>query len=104
MLARIEATKAVRSLLRQFSVVALVGARQVGKSTLARTIARGVKAATVFDLEDRADLARLDEPSLALSGIRGLVVLDEVQRRPESVPESFGCSPTGPVILRDSWS
>lgn len=86
MLPRREAVETVRSLLRQFPVVALLGARQVGKSTLARRIAQDAKAAAFFDLEDQADLARLDEPSLALGDLRGLVVLDEIQRLPDLFP------------------
>lgn len=71
----------LRNLLRQFPVVALVGARQVGKSTLARQVARRTPA-TVFDLEDPRDLARLQPPTLALEPLRGLVVLDEIHRMP----------------------
>ena len=74
-------------LLKQFPVVGLVGARQVGKSTLARTFVRsGQKTTTFFDLEDPRALARLEPPMLALEGLRGLVVLDEIQRRPELFP------------------
>jgi uncharacterized protein len=77
----------LRALLRAFPVVAIVGARQVGKTTLARRIGRTWPGgATVFDLEDSGDLARLQDPMLALSPRRGLVVLDEVQRRPDLFP------------------
>lgn len=61
--------------------MSILGARQVGKTTLARLVAgpRG----TWFDLEDPADLTRVAaDPMLALRGLRGLVVLDEVQRAP----------------------
>ena len=71
-------------LLRTFPVVGIVGARQVGKTTLARQIAASAEGgATLFDLEDPEDVARLASPKLALESLRGLVVLDEVQRRPE---------------------
>ncbi|MHB8876726.1 MAG: ATP-binding protein [Myxococcaceae bacterium] len=74
-------------LLRRNPVVAVVGARQVGKSTLARQIATRMKGTTTFfDLEHPADLRLLDEPSRVLEPARGLVVLDEVQRRPELFP------------------
>jgi hypothetical protein len=64
-------------------VVAILGARQVGKTTLARQLMAEVDGPTTrFDLEDPDDLARLQEPKLALAGLRGLVVIDEVQRRP----------------------
>lgn len=74
-------------LLRAHPVVALLGARQVGKTTLARALAaRRSGATTHFDLEDPADLSRLADPMLALSDLQGLVILDEVQRRPELFP------------------
>lgn len=67
--------------------MAILGARQVGKTTLAREIAaRHAGPTTRFDLEDPDDLARLGEPRLALGGLSGLVVIDEVQRRPELFP------------------
>jgi hypothetical protein len=76
--------KTVTALLRDFPVVAILGARQVGKSTLAMQIMASLRdAAERFDLEDSADLARLEDAQLALSPLRGLVILDEVQRRPE---------------------
>ena len=78
---------AVEGLLRKRPVVALLGARQVGKTTLARAIASGRNGnVTFFDLEDDRDVARLAEPTLALEPLRGLVVLDEIQRRPEIFP------------------
>jgi uncharacterized protein len=77
----------LRALLRTVPVVAILGARQVGKTTLARALGRSWPAgATVFDLEDSADLARLQDPKLVLSRCRGLVVLDEIHRRPDLFP------------------
>ena len=74
-------------LLRENPVVALLGARQVGKTTLANDLMRGRRGrATWFDLEDPRDLRRQDEPTLALEPLRGLVVLDEIQNRPELFP------------------
>ncbi len=67
-------------------VVALLGARQVGKTTLGKVLAAETQAAAHFDLEDPRDLARLDEATLALESLRGLVVIDEVQRRPDLFP------------------
>ncbi|MAE70562.1 MAG: hypothetical protein CME06_08855 [Gemmatimonadetes bacterium] len=65
-------------------IVAILGARQVGKTTLARQIAnRSSERTTHFDLEDPADLARLADPSMALRPLTGLVVLDEIQRLPD---------------------
>ncbi len=78
---------AVRRLLQQFPVVAILGARQVGKTTLALEILRQASAAGErFDLEDPADLARLADAKLALTGLRGLVVIDEIQRQPDLFP------------------
>ena len=76
---------AVRRALRQGRVVALVGPRQTGKTTLARTI---VPAASpnYFDLENPTDVARLAEPMTALAGLTGVVVIDEIQRRPDLFP------------------
>lgn len=77
----------VLHLLRRNPVVAVIGARQVGKSTLAREVAgRSKGTTTFFDLEDPAHLRLLDEPTQVLRPIRGLVVIDEVQRRPELFP------------------
>ncbi len=86
-LLRTEAEGGVRRRLREAPVVALLGARQVGKTTLARYIGATWRGpVTRFDLEDPRDLARLDDPMLALAECRGLVVLDEIQRRPELFP------------------
>ena len=74
-------------LLQENPVVALLGARQVGKTTLANALMRDWDGETIrFDLEDPRDLGQLDEPMLALEPLRGLVVIDEVQRRPELFP------------------
>jgi len=69
-------------LMETFPVVAIVGPRQCGKSTLARTF----DAAHFFDLENPRDLARLDQPQLALEGLTGLIVIDEIQRAPDLFP------------------
>lgn len=87
MIARTRHRDAVEKLLREYPAVAILGARQVGKTTLALEILdRHDGPAERFDLEDPADLARLADPRLALSGLRGLVVIDEVQRRRELFP------------------
>lgn len=76
--------RAVRRLLSQKPVVAVLGARQVGKTTLARQIAaRYATPMRFFDLEDPRDLAQLADPMLALADLKGLVVLDEIQRVPD---------------------
>lgn len=87
MIERADHQRAVRRLIANNPVVALLGARQVGKTTLAQVLAAQRSGAVhVFDLESNADLARLADPELALSNLRGLVVLDEVQRRPNLFP------------------
>lgn len=77
----------LQGLLERHPVVGILGARQVGKTTLARQLtARYDGPVSFFDLEDPTDLARLAEPMLALRDLRGMVVIDEVQRRPELFP------------------
>ena len=75
----------VRTALRRSRVVALLGPRQCGKTTLARQFVPA-DSINYFDLEDPQSLARLSEPNTALSPLKGLVVIDEVQRRPELFP------------------
>ena len=100
-LARPAAERRVRRLLRQAPVVALLGARQVGKTTLARQVAAAWRGPTThFDLEDPRDLARLADPMLALAHLRGLVVLDEVQRRPDLFPALRVLADRAPVPCR----
>jgi predicted AAA+ superfamily ATPase len=77
--------RAVRAALKRSRVVALLGPRQCGKTTLAREFVRA-DSINYFDLEDPASLARLSEPDLALRPLKGLVVIDEVQRYPELFP------------------
>ena len=60
----------------------MTGPRQCGKTTLARQFV-SADSLNYFDLEDPVSLARLDEPMTALSSLRGIVVVDEIQRRPE---------------------
>ena len=84
MIARLEHLHAIRRLLTSFPVVGLLGARQVGKTTLAGLLAKSfVGTVTRFDLEDPRALARLADPMLALDGLEGLIILDEIQHRPE---------------------
>lgn len=75
----------VRHALRRSPVVALLGPRQCGKTTLARQFVAS-DSLNYFDLEDPASLARLDEPDTALRSLKKIVVIDEVQRRPELFP------------------
>ncbi len=86
-LQRPAALREVERLLRLSPVVALLGPRQVGKTTMARRIIASRRGpTTLFDLEDPRDVARLADPMLALADRRGLVVLDEIQLRPDIFP------------------
>ncbi len=77
--------KQIQIALKRSRVVALLGPRQCGKTTLARQfMAPG--SLNYFDLEDPASLARLSEPDTALRPLKGLVVIDEIQRRPDLFP------------------
>jgi len=77
----------LKRLVASHPVVVILGAQQVGKTTLAREFARLFAGPSVrFDLEDPDDLARLAEPKLTLGPLEGLVVIDEVQRRPDLFP------------------
>ena len=71
--------------LRRSRIAALLGPRQCGKTALARHLAAGRKT-EYFDLEDPTDARRLENPSLALEPLEGLVVIDEIQRKPELFP------------------
>ena len=90
MLIRQGLQSALRAALARSPAVALVGPRQVGKTTLARTLAQtsaesgeSFDQSHWFDLEDPQSLAALAHPQLALQGLSGLVVIDEVQHAPE---------------------
>jgi hypothetical protein len=87
MIRRTRELESLAGLLKRHPAAAIVGARQVGKTTLARQFAAGWKGPVTFlDLENPAHLARLDDPLLVLRDLKGLVVIDEVQRRPELFP------------------
>jgi len=77
--------EAIRTALTRSRVVLLIGPRQCGKTTLAREFLPE-DSAGYFDLEDPVSLARLAEPMTALGSLTGLVVIDEVQRRPDLFP------------------
>jgi predicted AAA+ superfamily ATPase len=78
-------TVLVRTALKRSRVVALLGPRQCGKTTLARKFV-ALDSLNYFDLEDPQSLARLSEPDTALRRLKKLVVIDEIQRRPGLFP------------------
>jgi predicted AAA+ superfamily ATPase len=69
-------------LLRQFSAVSLVGPRQIGKTTLALSFPHAQR----FDLENPRDAMVLEKAQTTLERINGLVIIDEVQRKPDLFP------------------
>lgn len=85
MIQRKSISENIENALSRSRVIALIGPRQCGKTTLARTFVP-MDSLNYFDLEDPISLARLNEPMVALRELRGLVVIDEVQRRSELFP------------------
>ena len=75
----------IKAALQRSRVLTLVGPRQCGKTMLAREFV-AEDSVNYFDLEDPISLARLDEPVTALGNLQGLIVIDEIQRRPELFP------------------
>lgn len=78
-------SKRIQTALKRSRIVALLGPRQCGKTTLARHLVP-VESLNYFDLEDPASLARLSEPDTTLRPLKGLIVIDEIQRRPDLFP------------------
>ena len=72
----------LKARLKDSPIVAILGPRQCGKTTLARQC----KPAHYFDMERPADLAALENPMQALQGLKGLIAIDEIQRRPDLFP------------------
>ena len=85
MIDRKQITRHVSKAIERGRVVSLLGPRQCGKTTLARTFAKP-GSFSYFDLEDPIDSTKLAQPKNALAGLKGTVVIDEVQRQPELFP------------------
>ena len=85
MIERTAYLRAIQVDLERSRVAALIGPRQSGKTTLARQFV-APDSPNYFDLEDLTSLVRLQEPMTALRGLRGVVVIDEIQRRPDLFP------------------
>jgi hypothetical protein len=85
MINRIGIRSSIHTALERSPVVALIGPRQCGKTTLALVFGASRRAAR-FDLESHVDRQRLQNPEMTLGALKGLVVLDEIQ----AMPELFG--------------
>lgn len=72
----------IKRRIENYPVTAILGARQVGKTTIASMI----NGNHYFDLENPEDLIAFDNPSIILNNLRGLIIIDEVQRKPELFP------------------
>lgn len=87
MIDRQREVKTLITFLKRNRVVGIIGARQVGKTTLARSLLKHIRSAfSYYDLENPEDLARLADPMLALKGLKGIVIIDEIQRLPGLFP------------------
>lgn len=85
MIQRTEIKEYIQAALKRSRAVALLGPRQCGKTTLARELVDSASL-NYFDLEDPESMIRLGDPKTALASLKGLVVIDEVQRRPDLFP------------------
>jgi predicted AAA+ superfamily ATPase len=82
MIPRPEPIRQIKASFQIHPVTALLGSRQCGKTTLAHFIAEQ-ELSTIFDLENPVDVRRLSAPMQALQDLSGLVIIDEIQRKPE---------------------
>lgn len=85
MIPRKRYSEQILNALGRSPIVALLGPRQCGKTTLARSIA-GETPSTYFDLESQTDRRKLENPELIFSSLSGLVVMDEIQLLPDLFP------------------
>jgi predicted AAA+ superfamily ATPase len=85
MIERTAILSTIKTALERSRVVALIGPRQSGKTTLARLFVHP-DSVNYFDLEDPVSLARLEQPLTALQDLHDVIVIDEIQRRPDLFP------------------
>jgi len=85
MIVRLDYRQRIEKALARSPIVALLGARQVGKTTLAREFV-ALDSANYLDLEDPLVTDLMENPMTALQGLKGLVVIDEAQRQPKIFP------------------
>lgn len=85
MIVRVKEHARIRTAVDRSRIVAIIGPRQCGKTTLAREFVSS-DSINYFDLEAPQSLARLSSPATALKDLKGLVVIDEIQRQPDLFP------------------
>ena len=85
MIKREQLKSKIKIALKRSRCVALLGPRQCGKTTIARVVSDEMPS-TFLDMEDPESSARLTNPKMALESLKGLVVLDEIQMRPDLFP------------------
>lgn len=76
----------IQEAFESHSVCAILGPRQCGKTTIAKLYTQDLESVHFFDLENPVDLSALESPSLSLPPLEGIIVIDEIQRRPELFP------------------
>lgn len=86
MLDRNRLLHAIKNAFNSHRIICLLGPRQCGKTTLARHIRKEHASTHYFDLEKPVDIQALNTPDLTLSQLRGLIIMDEIQRRPNLFP------------------
>ncbi|MCX7821083.1 MAG: ATP-binding protein [Brevinematales bacterium] len=74
--------KEIKTRIKNTPITAIIGPRQSGKTTIAKML----NPAKIFDLENPVDLIALENPVLQFSNINGLIVIDEIQRKPDLFP------------------
>ncbi len=99
MIKRTVLKKHIERALKRSRAVALLGPRQCGKTTLARELVKQ-SSPNYFDLEDPESVARLNDPKTALGRLKGIIVIDEIQRRPELFPVLRVLLDRNPLLAR----
>lgn len=74
--------KEIKLLMSLFPVTAILGPRQCGKTTISNEL----NGDHIFDLENPRDIAKFDNPQLLLEDLKGVIIIDEIQRKPELFP------------------
>ena len=85
MVERIKYLKQIETALDRVKITALLGPRQCGKTTLARLVSN-IRPSHFLDMESPIDQAKIQNPELYLDSLKGLIIIDEIQNRPELFP------------------